>query len=150
MDSAATGCKVSSDQIPIVSFKIIGADFFEYSSNGWWIVNLEVGNGLSDVTGWAFVGDELTELRFEHFPTGDPPAMLTGYKIAVPYENNALTTLIEQSCHGKVEYLENLIKGYLNRCMFCVRSLACVGSVESVSKAIAYRYAKKIIPISKA
>jgi len=51
MDSAATGCKVSSDQIPIVSFKIIGADFFEFSSNGWWIVNLEVGNGLSDVTG---------------------------------------------------------------------------------------------------
>ena len=106
----------------ITTYKILSGRLFELSNGPLWVFEIAVGNGVTEIEGWAFIDPEQTELRFETIP---------GLESLLP-----VSSRLED-----IEEIENSIGNFINRCWFCMRSLTSVSSKERVIVVDAYRYA---------
>jgi hypothetical protein len=112
----------------------------------YWLVNLTIENGIATVTGWAFVEPEYVELRFETWPTMEPPRFLSGIELEQSFDENSLAAIAETS-EIYLNIIEEALKEFLRSCIFCVRSLVDLSDGIDRHQGVSFKYCSEIHPI---
>lgn len=115
-----------------------------------WVVELAVRRASREVTGWVFVDQRITELRFEVNPSMLPPGFISGSYLSCAVADSSLALLFDNTSQADIDDLEAAIRYFIGKCMFCVRSITDVTTGEVRKKATAYRYGCATIPITRA
>lgn len=132
------------------AFKILQAHAFDHQGDYVWAVELTVGRALKEVSGWAFVDRHTIEVRFERQPSMQPPGFLSGSYLSLGVEESTLAQLFDRPSEADISHLEALVRDFVGKCRFCVRSVTDVASGASLKQATAYRYGCATIPITRA
>jgi hypothetical protein len=106
----------------LLSFRISEVTTYIIGEICYWLVNLTIENGYVTVPGWAFIEPDYIELRFETWPSLEPPRFLSGIEPVLSFEENSLAAIAETS-EIYLDTIDATVKEFLKGCTFCVRSL---------------------------
>lgn len=127
--------------LSIPEFEIIEAQIIGHHDISIWMVKLAVSTSIAIVKGHAFLDPQFVELRFELQPDNEPPGFFTGRYLLDAGENNSLALLYDQPSILELCWIEESIKQFLEKCIFCVSCLFDVNSGKHASRVDQFRYA---------
>lgn len=119
---------------------VLQASIYNHNNLPVWIVKLAVGKGQKEVDGWVFIEPKIMELRFEIYPSMEPPGFLSGRYLSQSVEESSLAFLFDCPCDNDLFYIKSYIIKKINNCIFCVRTLTDITSDMSWHEAISYRH----------
>ena len=129
--------------------KILQASVYEHDALPVWIVKLTVGKGQKEVDGWVFVEPQNMELHFKSYPDIALQGFLPGRYLSQEAEESSLALLFDSPCKEDVAHMEAYIRRFINKCKFCVRTLADISAETRLNEAVSYRYGCATIPIKR-